>query len=178
MKLELIEQMQQNKTIPQSLISKECIDLLNYRIEQEEFSSRIYMAMSMWLQDRGFSNIGKLWRTYSDEEMKHADWARTYLLSLGICPQTPALNKPQCEFESFGEIVRLTHAHETEITQQIKHFADETVSEKDHMLYELTLHYLKEQVEEMDKAQNWIDKLATFGENPTTFLSLEINLEL
>jgi len=46
------------------------------------------------------------------------------------------------------------------------------------MLYELTLHYLKEQVEEMDKAQNWIDKLATFGENPTTFLLLEINLEL
>ena len=33
----------------------------------------------------------------------------------------------------------------------------------DHMLYTLTSHYLKEQVEEHDKTQTWMDKLTAFG---------------
>jgi len=30
------------------------IDILNYRIEQEEYSSRIYHSMAMWLNDNGY----------------------------------------------------------------------------------------------------------------------------
>ena len=175
MALKLITTGAQEITNP--MITQDCIDLLNYRIEQEEFSSRVYLAMSVWLLDKGFDNIGSLWRKYADEEMKHADWARTYLLSLGIRPDTPALERPQTDFEGWGEIIRLTHAHEIEVTRQIKEFADKMVEIKDHMLYELTLHYLKEQVEEMDKTQGWMDKLETFGENPDIFLMLELETE-
>jgi ferritin len=33
------------------------------------------------------------------------------------------------------------------------------------MLYELALHYLKEQNEEHGKMQNWVDQLKAFGED-------------
>ena len=33
------------------------------------------------------------------------------------------------------------------------------------MLYQLTLSYLKEQVEEHNKMQNWMDQLVAFGED-------------
>jgi ferritin len=33
----------------------------------------------------------------------------------------------------------------------------------DHMLYELALKFLKEQVEEHSKMQNWVDQLNSFG---------------
>jgi ferritin len=35
----------------------------------------------------------------------------------------------------------------------------------DHMLYELALKFLKEQVEEHNKMQNWKDQLKAFGED-------------
>jgi ferritin len=44
---------------------------------------------------------------------------------------------------------------------------------KDHILYELCLAYLKEQVEEHDKMQTWMDKLNTFGTDPLALRLLD-----
>ena len=52
--------------------SKECIDILNYRIEQEEQSSRLYQSMSLWLNDNGFMGAAKAWLKDSEGEMEHA----------------------------------------------------------------------------------------------------------
>ena len=82
------------------LITDECIKYLNYRIEQEEYSARIYLSMSMWLNDNGYLNGAKLWKKYSDEEMKHADDARAYLLAMGVQPTTPALQSPTLKVKS------------------------------------------------------------------------------
>ena len=77
------------------LISDKTIELLNYRIEQEDYSSRLYLSMSLWLENAGYASA-KLWKKYSSEEANHADWARTYLLSLGIQPKTGALEDADC----------------------------------------------------------------------------------
>lgn len=145
------------------LITKEAIDLLNYRIEQEEYSSRIYLSMSMWLNDKGFIGAASLWKKYSNEEMSHADWARTYLLSFGIQPITPALKAPGDNYGGLVEIIRQSFDHEITVSKQCKDIASKAMKSGDHILYELALHYLKEQVEEHDKMQTWLDKLEAFG---------------
>ena len=63
-------------------ISENLIKILNYRIVQEEFSSRLYKAMAIWLDFKGFNGAAKLWNTYSEEELKHANWAYEYLLDI------------------------------------------------------------------------------------------------
>lgn len=145
------------------LISQLCVDTLNYRIQQEELSSRIYLAMSMWLNNKGFTGAASLWKKYSSEEMTHADWARDYLLSFGVQPGTPVLEKPEQTFEGLPEIIKKSFDHEIEVSKQIKQMADHAMKISDHMLYELCLKYLKEQVEEHDKMQTWMDKLDAFG---------------
>lgn len=147
------------------LISDDCLKMLNYRIEQEDYSSRVYLAMSMWLDDKGFVNASKLWRKYSDEERAHADMARRYLLDLGIRPITPLLNQPIQEFSGFPQIIKDTYQHEADITRQCKELASHAMKLGDHMLYQLAGTYLKEQIEELGKAQNWLDQLASFGED-------------
>lgn len=147
------------------LLSQDCINLLNYRIEQEEFSSRLYLSMSLWLNDNGYINAAKVWKTYSVEEAAHADWARTYLLSLGIQPNTPALDAPGNDYTGLPEIIKLSFDHEITITTQIKELGDYAFSMGDHMLYTLVSYYLKEQVEEHDKTQNLMDQLKAFGED-------------
>lgn len=83
------------------LIDESCISFLNYRIQQEEYSSRTYLAMSMWLQNSGYLNAAKLWKKYSDEEINHANMARDYLLNMGVQPATPALEQPTENFQDF-----------------------------------------------------------------------------
>jgi len=159
------------------LISKEVINLLNYRIEQEEYSSRIYLAMSLWLDNVGYKNAAKVWHKYSTEEQSHADWAKEYLLSFGVQPMTPALEQPQESFSGFPEIIRATYQHEIDVTNQIKELADKAVDIKDHVLYQLTMKYLSEQVEEAAKTQDHLDQLNLFGEDKIAMRLFDMNLE-
>lgn len=157
------------------LISDKTIELLNYRIEQEDYSSRLYLAMSLWLNNAGYE-CHTLWRTYSQEEAKHADWAREYLLSLGIQPKTCALKDADCDCKDFVEIINKTYDHEVEVTKQCKELAAHAMSEGDHLLYPLAMKYMQEQIEEMDKVTTLKDKLESFGTDKIALKLLDTEL--
>lgn len=148
------------------VISQKTIDLLNYRIAQEEYSSRIYQAMSVWLEFTGYSGAAKLWKSYSDEEMDHAGWAYKYLLELNIKPVVPNIPQPVGEFKGLPQIIALSLQHEMEITQQCSELAKDAQSQGDYMTLELAQQYLKEQSGELAKTQYWVDRLNLFGNDP------------
>jgi ferritin len=147
------------------MIDESCTKNLQTRIQQEEESSRLYLSMSMWLNNEGYTGAAKLWKKYSEEEMTHADWAREYLLAMGITPIVSALSAQPTTFTGLPQIIKDSYDHEILITKQIKVMASSALKEGDHMVYELYLRYLKEQVEEHDKTQTWVDKLNAFGED-------------
>lgn len=146
------------------LLSESMVTLLHYRIEQEEQSARIYLWMTQWLSDRGYVWAAKLFQKYSDEELNHANKAREMLLAHGIQPKTPSLQSPKEEFTGLSEIVKLWHAHEIDITKQCQELTKAALAEWNYMVAELGLWYSKEQVEELDKFQNWLDRLEAFWE--------------
>ena len=155
------------------MIDEHCIKALNYRIQQEDLSSRIYLSMSLWLNNEGYTGAAALWKKYSDEEKAHADWARTYLLSMGVTPETAVLEAQPTSYSGLPAIIRQSFEHEITITKQIKVMASDAMKKGDHMLYELCMRYLKEQVEEHDKTQTWVDKLQAFGEDATALRFLD-----
>lgn len=138
------------------------VTLLNYRIEQEEQSSRVYLGMTQWLSDRWYIWAAKLFQKYSDEELHHANKAREMLLAHGIQPKTPSLQAPKEDFTGLPEIVQLWQTHEIEITKQCQELTKAALAEWNFMVAELGLRYNKEQVEELDKFQNWMDRLEAF----------------
>jgi ferritin len=147
------------------MIDDSCISFLNYRVQQEDLSSRIYLSMSLWLNNNGYLNAAKLWKKYSEEERGHADIARDYLLNMGVQPATPSLEQPAESFAGLPEIIRKSHQHEIEISMQCQDLANHALKDGSHMLYELALHYLREQNEEMGKTQDLVDQLEAFGED-------------
>lgn len=149
-----------NKT---DFLSKTIIDLLNYRIEQEEFSARIYLSMSMWLTNEGYLGAGKLFKKFSDEEILHAEKAKAMLLANGLQPITPALEKPEQDFKSLPKVIEIAFEHEKEITRQCYELTKIAFQENNYMVAELGLWYSKEQAEELDKFQNLVDRLEAFG---------------
>jgi len=149
-----------NKT---DFLSKTIIDLLNYRIEQEEFSSRLYLSMSLWLTNEGYLGAGKLFKKFSEEEISHANKAKEMLLANGLQPITPALEKPQQDFKSLPSVIEISFEHEKEITRQCYELTRIAFKEDNFMVAELGLWYSKEQAEELDKFQNLVDRLEAFG---------------
>lgn len=145
------------------LLSDECLNTLQYRIQQEELSSRMYLSMSMWLNNEGYSGAASLWKKYSEEELSHANWSRDYLLAMGVTPDVPMLAAQPTSYIGLPQIIELSYNHEIDVTKQCKELADKAFKGGDHMLYTLAAHYLTEQREEHSKMQDWTDKLNAFG---------------
>lgn len=174
MALEKIINNSENNAIKNKLITPECVELLNFRITEEDKSARLYHNMYMFLDNKGYTGAGALWHKYGHEEEVHSDWARNYLLDLGIQPELrdlPAI-MPK-EYASFPEVIRLSYDHEVEITNQCKELAAAAMQCGDHMLYQLALKFLSEQIEEIGKMQTWLDKLQAFGEGPEALRFLD-----
>ena len=146
-----------------NFLSDKIITLLNYRINQEEESSRIYKSMSIWLDDKAYFNASKLWDKYSGEELKHADWAREHLLSFNIRPETQPIKEVPNDFSGLDDIIRKTLEHETMITNQCKDLAKAAQDEGDTLTYTLAHKYCAEQVEELKRSYDTLNLLDTYG---------------
>lgn len=154
-------------------LSQAMVKLLNNRVEEEENSAREYLSMSLWLTDKGYLGAGKLFRKYSEEELIHADKARAMLLANGLQPITSALRKPEQDFKSFPKLIAAAFQHEKDITTQCYALTKAAHKEDNYMVVELGLWYSKEQAEELDKFQNWMDRLETFGEGKDLLRELD-----
>lgn len=148
-----------------NVFTKDYIDILTFRIEQEELSSRLYEAMSLWLDNNGYVNAAKAWKKDAQDEMTHAQWAKDFLLDMGITPTLSTLNAPSVTYKGLPDIIRQSYAHEIKVTQQCNDLGDFALKSGNHLLYQLALKYMTEQQEEMGKVQTLIDKLASFGED-------------
>lgn len=152
------------------------IKSLNYRIEQEELSSRLYEAMSLWLNDNGFMGAAKAWKKDADDEMTHAEWAKEYLLDMGVQPVLPALSKPLQDFAGLPDIIKKSYDHEVIVTKQCNDLANEALKTSDNLLYQLANKFLHEQQEELGKLQTLLDKLSAFGEDQIAMRLLDNEL--
>ncbi len=145
------------------LISEKSIELLQFRIHEEEMSVRVYLAMSIWLDSNGHKNAAKLWKKYSNEEINHAEKARQYLLALNVVPEIPQLEAPKSEFTSISDVLKTTYDFMAEITKQLNTLASHAQEEGDHMLYNLAQWYLRDQIKGHAKYQDWIDQIEAYG---------------
>ena len=166
----------EKKEFTNPFASKECIDLLNFRIEQEELSSRLYQAMSLWLNDNGFMGAAKAWLKDAEGEMEHAGWAKEFLLDMGVQPKLPTLAMPVQKFEGLCDIIEQSYAHEIVVTTQCNDLAKHAMTYGNHLLYQLAIKYLQEQQEELGKLQTLLDKLTAFGEDKIALRLLDTEL--
>lgn len=156
-----------------AFISKKIEGLINFRIVEEEKSSRLYLAMSKWLNFNGYTGAAKLWKKYSDEELVHTNWAYSYLEELDLLPVVPALEMPQCSFKGLVDICKASYDHEMLVTKQCNDLAIAAQAENDYMTVQLAQKYLAEQTEEIGRQAYWLDRFEAFGDSPEALRFLD-----
>ncbi len=157
-------------------ISNESIELLNFRINKEEYASRLYHSMAIWLKANGYEGFAKFWSLWSKEELTHANWAVKYLLDLNVAPETKVIDPVKNNFESLKEVIYLTLTAEKEITKECNDLAVHCAEEKDFMLMVLAQKYTNEQREEINKITNIISQAKIYGCSTAMIMELDEKL--
>lgn len=155
------------------LLSPEIIAKVNYRINQEELSSRIYLGMAIYADYHGFAGMAKLWYKYAEEELTHAKMYYEYLLDMDIQPEVGTLVSQPRDYSGMVDIIEKSYEHEIEVTKQINELYHMASAEGCATLMELTLRNQKEQVEEIGKTTFWMDQLEAFGDSPEALRLLD-----
>ena len=146
------------------LLAQECIDIMNFRVQQEEFSARLYEQMRLWLDNKGYKNLAKLYEEYVADEMTHAGWAKAYLLDYGVTPELKPLASPYVEYKTCLEVFEETLKHEELVTSQCTELALKSLKMGNMTLHALALKFCAEQQEEIGKAINLLDIHALTGD--------------
>lgn len=149
------------------------IKLLNYRINQEEYSSRLYYAMSVWLDNYGYTNAASLWKTYSEEELVHAAKVTDFLKSFGIMPEIQKIDDVNTSaFKDLPTIIKLSFEHEYEISRQCEELACMGKDENNLMVFDLGMWLVREQIEELGKVTTLMDKVNLFYDGTKASMAL------
>lgn len=154
------------------LINEKIVELLQNRINEEENSSRLYLAMSQWLSYNGFIGAAALWKKYSQEELIHAQWTYNYLQERDIMPETRHLLGYK-DFQSFPEIIKMSYNHELKITKSINELGQACLESNDLVTLQLVNKYLVEQAEEEGKILTFLDRIDAFGQDPIALRLLD-----
>jgi len=145
------------------MINKKMQDALNKQINEEMYSSYLYLAMSAHCEHEGFKGAAHWLKAQAQEENGHAMKLYGYILEQGGQVDLAAIQKPEGPFGGLQDVFEKTLKHEQHITACIHRLAETAVQEKDFATQNLLQWFVNEQVEEEANAGEIVTKLKLSG---------------
>jgi ferritin len=148
-------------------------EALNRHVQQETFSSYLYLAMSAWCEAKAWKGFARWLRVQADEELDHAKKSLDFLLARGGEARLGAIDAPPHAWASINDVFEKVLEHERKVTAFVSdlHFVAE--QEKDKAAAIFLQWFISEQVEEEARASEIVDKLRMVGDRPGAALYLD-----
>ncbi len=141
------------------MIAKIVQDDFNKQINEEIFSSYLYLSMSAWFESVNLPGFAKWMKVQSHEENIHAMKFFSHIIERGGKVALAAISKPAAVWKSPLEAFEAALAHEKHITARINGLMDLAIAEKDHASASFLKWFVDEQVEEEANAEAIVQKL-------------------
>ena len=119
--------------------------------------------MSAWCDHQGYTGSATFLREHAGEELVHMHKLFDYVCETGALAQIGALNAPQSDFKSLGEVFEVTYKHELAITAAINQLVASALAEQDFSTFQFLQWYVSEQHEEERLFKSILDKIAVIG---------------
>lgn len=158
------------------MIKKNIEKAINDQINEEMFSSYLYLSMAAHFESENLPGMAKWMRVQSHEEMAHAMKFFDYIVSRGGKLHLKAIAQPEKEWKSPLAAFEAAYKHEQHITGCIEKMVDLAQKEKDHATYNMLQWFIDEQVEEEENADAIVQRLKMIKDNPGMLFMMDHNL--
>jgi len=155
-------------------LSKKLADALNQQINEEMWSSNLYLSMSIYFDKQGLAGCAHWMKKQSQEELEHAYQMIDWCVKRGGIPEIKQINVVPTGWGSTLEVFEHVYEHEVRVSEAIDKLVDLASAEKDKPTQDFLWGFVREQVEEEDTALKVVDKLKLLGEKNIAFFDMEL----
>jgi len=155
------------------MIDGKMLKELNQQINEELYSSYIYLAMAADLENKGFKGMATWMRVQAREEDVHAQIFYNYITERGGKVELEAIEKPPTTWKDPLDIFKGAYAHEQHITGRINHMVGVAREVNDNASLQMLQWFVEEQVEEEANASEAVQQLEIAGSNGHAQLMLD-----
>ena len=141
------------------MITKRLEDAINAQINAEMWSAYLYLSMSAYCQNAGYTGMANWFFVQFKEEQDHAMIFFNYLQSRGGRVALQAIDTVSTDWASPLAAFENTLAHEQKVTAMINNLMSIAIEEKDYAAQSRLQWFVDEQVEEEENATELIQKL-------------------
>ncbi len=158
------------------MISKTMQDALNVHIEEEMYSSNLYLAMAAYCESLNFKGFSHWMRVQAKEEYLHAMKIFDYMIDRGGRVQIHAVAEPPADYKSPRDVFDKTLAHEKDVTKKIDKLYEIALQEKDYATQNFLQWFISEQVEEEARVSEYCEKLKMIGDSSNAIFWIDKEL--
>ncbi len=155
------------------MIGPKMQEALNRHVQQETFSSHLYLAMSAWCEAKAWKGFARWLRIQSDEERGHATKSLDFLLARGGEARLAQIDAPPSAWASINEVFERVLEHERKVTAFVNDLHGVAEQERDKAAQVFLQWFIAEQVEEEARVVEILDRLRMVGDRPGAALYLD-----
>ncbi len=158
------------------MISQKMEEELNKQLNEELFSSYLYLSMRAYFEDKNLAGMAQWMKLQTEEENLHAMKFFDYIVRVGGRVKLEAIKKPKFTWKSPRAAFEDALKHEKYITGRINFLVDLAYKEKDHATATFLNWFVDEQVEEEDTVSKIVDSFKLIGNDPSGLFLLDREL--
>src|SRR3989304_2776641 len=147
------------------MLSKKMQDALNNHLNEEFFSSYLYLSIAAYFEEQNFKGFANWFKIQSQEEYGHAMKFFAFIIQTRGDVTLKEIGAPKRNWKSVMEAFKDTLAHEKKITGLIHKLVDLAMQSKDYAANNFLQWFVTEQVEEENTVEEIIHKLEMIGDN-------------
>ena len=146
-------------------MNKKVYKVFNEQVQAELYSAYMYLAMSLYLEDKNFKGMASWLKIQYEEERQHAFRLAKFMQERGVKPELLQIDAPPAEYGTPLEVFTKALEHEQYVTSRIHSMYEVAVKEKDYAAMTHLHWFIDEQVEEEDQTREIVEKLIMVGDN-------------
>ena len=158
------------------MLSESLTQKLNDQIVMEFYSAYLYLSIEAYLASLNLPGFANWFHVQAQEERDHAMLIFNYLVKVDGKIGLGAIAAPPSSFPAIGDALKLSYAHELEVTRSIYSILDVALEEKDHKTTAFLQWFVNEQTEEEANADNNVKKFNLVGNDGRGILMMNTEM--
>ncbi len=158
------------------MLSKKMLDALNNHLNEEFYSSYLYLSMATYFEDKNLNGFASWFKMQAQEEWAHGMKIYDFINQTGGKVTLKAIKAPKVSWKSIRDVFKETLAHERYITGLINKLVGQAMQAKDYATNNFLQWFVNEQVEEEATVEEVLNKLEMIGDVKSGLFMLDREL--